>query len=536
MSQQITVKEATYDLLRRLGLTTIFGNPGTTEEPFLEDFPEDFTYVLGLQEASVLAMADGYAQAIRHPALVNLHTSAGVGHAMGSLIGAFYNKTPLIVTAGQQTRKLALLEPYLYNVRAVEMPHPWVKWSYEPVRAEDTPAAFMRAYSTAVQPPAGPVFLSLPSDDFKKNAEGLPVLRTQSQRVGPDPHRLRDFALQISRAASPVLILGPSLDRSDCWEPAQQLAEKLKVPVWAPPETDKAVFPEDHPLFRGFLPIATAQLCEQLQGHDLVVVIGAPVFRYYMQTPGSYLPVGTRILHITDDPAEASRAFVGDSLLSDSRLAIEALLETVEPGVYPAVQPRTRQHPIAKSTGTVFEVVEVFSILQANRPDDAVILIESTSNLPDFHACVPITRPHSFALFASGGLGWALPAAVGYALAERESKRNRPVLAILGDGAANYSIQALWTAAQLKLPVIFLILRNNAYGTLKQFANLQQARDLPGMDLPGLDFVSLAVGYGCTALRVSTPDTLAQALTTAIQHDGPTVLEVPITAAVKPLL
>ena len=182
------VREATFDLLRQLGLTTIFGNPGSTEEPFLQDFPADFTYVLGLQEASVMAMADGYAQGTDRPALVNLHTFAGVGHAIGNLICAFYNKTPLIVTAGQQTREMLLLEPYLTNVQPTETPKPWVKWSYEPVRAADTPAAVMRAYATAVQPPSGPVFLSMPFDDLDKPAEeggGSDV--ESARRAGPGP-------------------------------------------------------------------------------------------------------------------------------------------------------------------------------------------------------------------------------------------------------------------------------------------------------------------------------------------------------------
>ncbi len=313
-----TVREATYDLLRQLGLTTIFGNPGSTEEPFLQDFPADFTYVLGLQEASVVAMADGYAQATGRPAL-NLHTFAGMGHAMGNLICAFYNKTPLIITAGQQTREMLLLEPYLTNVAAVETPRPWVKWSYEPVRAADVPAAFMRAYATAVQPPAGPVFLSLPMDDFEKPASGAATVRTTSRRVGADPARLRDFARQISEAKSPVLVLGAALDRSDGWDAGQRLAETLRVPVWAPPETERASFPEDHPLFQGYLPFAIAPLNEQLKGHDLVVVVGSPVFRYYPYVPGDYLPAGARLLHITDDPAEAARAPVGDSLLADAR-------------------------------------------------------------------------------------------------------------------------------------------------------------------------------------------------------------------------
>jgi benzoylformate decarboxylase len=154
MAKGKTVHEVTYDLLRELGLTTVFGNPGSTEQTFLKDFPDDFTYVLGLQEASVLAMADGFAQSTGKPTLVNVHTSAGTGNAMGSLIAAYRGNTPLIVTAGQQTREMVLCEPYLTNPNETLLPLPWVKWAYEPKRAEDVPAAFMRAYTVALQPPA----------------------------------------------------------------------------------------------------------------------------------------------------------------------------------------------------------------------------------------------------------------------------------------------------------------------------------------------------------------------------------------------
>jgi len=531
-----SVREATYDLLRRLGLTTIFGNPGSTEEPFLQDFPRDFTYVLGLQEASVLAMADGYAQATGRPALVNLHTFAGMGHAIGNLICAYYNKTPLIVTAGQQTREMLLLEPYLTNVQATETPKPWVKWSYEPARAADTPAAIMRAYATAVQPPSGPVFLSLPMDDLDKPAEGAATVRTLSERVGPDPARLAAFAQEIGAAQSPVLVIGAGVDRAGGWDAGVRLAEKLNVPVWAPPETERAAFPEDHPLFQGYLPFAIAPLAKKLQGHDLVVVIGSPVFRYYPYVPGDYLPAGTRLLHITDDPAEAARAPVGDSMLADAGLALEGLLEAVKPGRYPPVPPRELKRELPNPPGPVLTPAEVFATLQACRPENAVLLLESTSNAELFHQWILITRPRSFTLFASGGLGWALPAAVGYALAERDTGRNRPVLAVLGDGATNYSIQALYTAAQHRLPVVFLVLNNGEYGILKSFAEQQKTPGVPGMDLPGIDFVALATGYGCAAARVTSSDALTEALQDAFRRQGPTVLEVPITAAVAPLL
>ena len=333
-----------------------------------------------------------------------------------------------------------------------------------------------------------------------------------------------------------MLVLGASVDRSHGWDAAVHLAEKLTVPVWAPPETERAAFPEDHPLFQGFLPFAIGPLSKQLKGHDLIIVVGAPVFRYYPYIPGDYLPSGSQLLHITDDAAEAARAPVGDSLLADSRLALEALLELVQPQRYPAVPPRKLERKLPKSSGPALTPAEVFAIIQLARPDDAVLLIESTSNIAEFHKWVTITRPRSFSLFASGGLGWALPAAVGYALAESDTGRRRPVLAILGDGAANYSIQALYTAAQLRLPVIFLVLNNQEYGILKAFADHQGTHGVPGMELPGLDFVALAKGYGCGASRVATSDALLKALQDALHRPAPTVLEISITTEVAPLL
>src|SRR5882724_4316441 len=214
MADPKTVHEVTYDLLRELGLTTVFGNPGSTEQTFLKNFPDDFTYVLGLQEASVLAMADGFVQSTGKPAVVNVHTGAGTGNAMGSLVAAYKGNIPLIVTAGQQTREMVLCEPYLANREETLLPQPWVKWAYQPARAEDVPAAFMRAYAVAVQPPAGPVFLSIPLDDWEKPALGPAVVRTVSHRFGPDIERLRGFAERINAAKRPALVYGPEVDRS----------------------------------------------------------------------------------------------------------------------------------------------------------------------------------------------------------------------------------------------------------------------------------------------------------------------------------
>jgi benzoylformate decarboxylase len=540
-----TVRDVTFDLLRKFGLTTIFGNVGSTEETFLKNFPSDFRYVLSLQEASVVGIADGYAQATRRPALVNVHTGAGLGNAMGCLLTAFQNKTPLIVTAGQQTREMLLMEPWLTNVEPTMMPRPWVKWAYEPVRAQDVPAAFMRAIATALQPPSGPVFLSLPLDDWEKPCEGPAVIRSVATRIAPDRDRLAEFVQTLSRASSPVLIYGAAVARENDWKEAVAFAEALGAPVWAAPASERPPFPEDHSLYCGGLPFAIGPLSEKLKGHDVGLVIGAPVFRYYPYVPGSYLPPGLRLLHISDDPAETARAPVGDSLLGNAVLSLvelTALLKEHKPRVAkPAerVAHRMAPHPACAEQASKdgrLTAAQVFAALSEIRPAHAVIVEESPSNLSELHKAWPITEPDTFYTFASGGLGWNLPASVGIALGERDCGRNRPVIAIIGDGSFQYSVQSIWNAAQLNLPVLIVVMRNEEYCILKSFAVLEQTPGVPGLDLPGIDIVSIARGYGCDAARVADIGAIKKAATEAWRKERPTVLEIPISAQVPPLI
>jgi len=539
-----TVRDATYELLRELGLTTVFGNVGSTEETFLKNFPSDFRYVLALQEASVVAMADGFAQATRRPALVNLHTTASA-NGMGSIATAYQNKTPLIVTAGQQTREMLLMEPWLTNVEAAMLPRPWVKWGYEPVRAEDIPAAFMRAVATALQPPAGPVFVSLPLGDWEKPCEGRAVVRTVSQRIGPDPLRLAEFARALMGARSPVLIYGAAIARGNGWNEAMAFAEALGAPVWAAPASERAPFPEDHPLYSGGLPFAMGPLSEKLEGHDLALIVGAPVFRYYPYVPGAYLPAGLRLLHISDDPAETARAPVGESLLGDAVLSLAALKELLgdrkcgNTDVRHRVAHRMAPHgrgDARESGDRRLTAAEVFRALQEVRRPNTVLIEESPSNLADLHAEWPITEPDTFWTFASGILGWNLPASVGIALAERDSGRNRPVIVVMGDGSFQYSVQSLWTAVRLQLPLLVVVLRNDEYCILKSFAALEKTPGVPGLDIPGLDIVSIAKGYGCDSARMEDLEAIKKAAVEAWSKSKPTVLEIPISAQVPPLI
>ncbi len=424
---------------------------------------------------------------------------------------------------------------YLTNVEETTLPKPWVKWSYQPVRAEDVPAAIMRAYAVALQPPAGPVFLSVPLDDWDKPALGGAVVRTVSTRVAPDPERVKGFADKISSASNPVLIYGPDLEKAGGWDIGIRFAEKLQVPVLFSPFTERISFPVTHPQFQGSLPPTIGPLSKRLRGFDLAIVIGAQAFRYYPYVAGPYLPDGTELLQITADPNEAGTAFVGDSLLGDPQLALEALTDLV-PERPKREWPSSRLPPLmVSSDGEVLYADEAFSALDGSRPADTVLVTETTSNVTELLNAWGITAPGSYYSFASGGLGWGAPAAVGVALALKTQGAKRPVVAVIGDGAFQYSVQCLYTAAQHKLPVVFVVVRNGEYGVLKDFAVLEEAPNAPGLDLPGLDIPSIAKGFGCQAVVAKSTAELKEAFVAALGAGSPTVITVPVRRGIRPL-
>ncbi|WP_434620784.1 thiamine pyrophosphate-binding protein [Arthrobacter sp. A5] len=308
------VKNATYQLLRRHGLTTIFGNPGSNELPFLAGMPEDFRYILGLHEGVVAAMADGYAQATRRPAFVNLHAAAGSGNAMGALTNAWYAHTPLVITAGQQVRATIGQEVMLSNVDAVSLPRPLVKWSAEPASPRDVVRTLGQAIHTAVLEPSGPVYVSVPYDDWAQETgpEEAHVTSRAVEHAGElSAGQLADVLARLDGSVSPVLVLGPDVDSARGNTDAVTLAERLGAPVWVAPSAPRCPFPTTHDAFRGVLPASVEGTTTLLAGHDLILVIGAPVFRYHQYEPGNYLPDGAELLQITCDPGEAARAPMG---------------------------------------------------------------------------------------------------------------------------------------------------------------------------------------------------------------------------------
>ncbi|MFM0718223.1 benzoylformate decarboxylase [Paraburkholderia strydomiana] len=519
-----TVQHAAYEILRRHGLTTIFGNPGSNELPFLKHFPSDFRYILGLHEGVVTGMADGYAQATGNPAFVNLHSAAGTGNAMGALANAWNSHTPLVVTSGQQVRSTIGMEPLLANVDAVNLPRPLVKWSTEPASAEDVPRSFAQAIHIARTPATGPVYLSIPYDDWDQPApEYAHYLAARDvQHAGlPSETILQALADRLQRATNPVLVLGPDVDAQHANESAVALAERLKMPAWMAPSAPRCSFPTTHACFRGVLPAGIASISRLLDGHDLILVVGAPVFRYHQYEPGALLPAGAELVSITCDVLEAARAPMGDAIVADIALTLEALAARVEPAQRAMPAAIARPAAAAETQGRLTPE-RVFDIVDEIAPQDAIYVNESTSTTNLMWQRLRMTSQGSYYFAAAGGLGFAMPAAVGIQLAQP----GRRVIGIIGDGSANYGITALWTAAQYSIPTIFIIMKNGTYGALRWFAGVLGVEDVPGLDVPGIDFCALARGYGVEALHADSGASLTAALERALSSSRPTLIEV----------
>jgi benzoylformate decarboxylase len=523
-----TVKQATLDLLRAFGIRKVFGNPGSTELPFLSDWPDDIDYVLGLQEASVVGMADGYAQATRNAGFVNLHSGAGVGNALGNIYTAHRNQTPLVITAGQQARSILPLQAFLYAERASEFPRPYVKFSVEPARPEDVPAAIARAYYVAMQPPCGPTFVSVPIDDWTHPTQPIEA-RHVSRELGPDPAVMKTLVAALAVSKHPALVIGPAVDRAEAVDLMVRVAEKARASVWVSPFSARCSFPERHPQFAGFLHASPGQVSDTLREHDLVVVIGAPVFTFHVEGHASIFDGATTLFQITDDPTAAAVTPNGTSIIATMKPALTMLLDVL-PETKRAT-PKGRVLPTAPQAADPIPAEYLLHALSVAMPDDAALVEEAPSHRPLMHKFMPMRGQDSFYTMSSGGLGYGLPAAVGIAL-------GRPAIrtvCLIGDGSAMYSIQALWTAAQRKLPLTVVVVNNGGYGAMRSFSQVMQVRKVPGLELPGIDFVSIAQGLGCDAVRISRSSDLMPALKRGMTHGGTSVIEVLVDSAV-PLL
>jgi benzoylformate decarboxylase len=524
-----TVRDAVLDVLRERGLTTLFANPGSTEVPFLTGLPADLDFVLALHESSVVGIATGFALGRDEPALAILHTTAGLGNAVGALATARVNRAPLVVLVGQQDRRHLAHEPFLAGrLRALAGEYP--VWVDEPVRAQDLPGSIGRAWHEATTG-RGPALVVAPMDDWDAPAadpaDHAAAAGTVLRAAAADPVAVDTLAALLDGARRPAIVAGAGADAPETWAALVELAEKLESPVWQESFGARAGFPQDHPLFVGHLPGDRQRLRETLEPYDVVLVVGAPAFRQFPYAPGPFYGAGTRVAVVTDDPAEAHRSAAELAVLAPVASVCADLARRVSARA-PASVDRPRGEPlVAPAPHNPLRTAHVFSALAERLPSDAVVVEEAPSSKPELHARIAVRSPLGFLSPAMGGLGFALPAAVGIRMARPE----RPVLAIVGDGSSLYSIQALWTAVHYRVGALFVVLANGGYVVMDRL--VEKAGGAPVWPrFPEIDFSALARSFGCPARRVATPEELEPALDEVVPElagrDEPLFLEIAV--------
>lgn len=534
MTRKKTVLESSLDVFRAHGMTTVFGNPGSNELPFLAGLNEDFDFVLGLHEQVVVGMAEGYARATGRPTLVNLHAASGSGNAMGALTNARYGHTPMVILAGQQVRRTVGQETMLASADAAMLPAPLVKYSHEPLSPADVPRTLAQAIFETSTQPCGPVYVSVPLDDWAETALEDDVLlntRSVSSAGGLTPGLTQELLSLVDGAKNLALVVGPQVDAAavldaGVFDDVISLAEKTDASVYVAPSPSRCPFPTTHPNFAGVLVPGISSVRERLADHDVVLVLGAAVFRYHRWEPGHYLTAGTQVVQLTQDPREATRAPYGRAIVADVAEAARTLSESVKDRGRRRGPRGTRVLPPAKTSPDGMTGTEVLEVLNANARTDVAYVNETTTLDLEYLERIAIDRPGMYHFPASGGLGFGLPAAVGMALGDP----SKTVVATVGDGSANYGITALYTAAQRQTRTVFVIVNNSSYGALAAFAQRMGVPDVPGLQLGRIDFVAIAEGYGVPAIRTETREEFVRAYKEALEGTGPFLIDTRITA------
>jgi benzoylformate decarboxylase len=549
--------EALLDLLAGFGVRYLFGNPGTTELPLNDALVGDdrFQYILGLQEVPVMSMADGFAMASRSVAVVNLHISCGLGNAMGMLYNAYREGTPLLVTAGQTDRRLKFEEPILWG-EMVRVAQPWTKWAVEVDRVQDVPGAVRRAVQLALTPPTGPVFLSLPIDVQMERADDLDMspIRVPELHTRPPKEAIRRAAEVLLAAKNPAILSGSRIVERYAMAELVAVAERLGAPVITESGTThgRLAFPSDHPLNAQGLPLWSPEVRERLKDYDVLLVAGMDLLRQYVyHEPARAIPEHIRLVHLDEDVWQIGKNYavevgvLGHTKMSLAELDAELARLMTKDHVADAKQRFQRHAEIHREAQAELEreiaaqpdvrpltSLALMSSLARVLPDDVAVVEEAvTTTNTTFERLGVLKNTTGYFGHRGWGLGWGLGCAIGAQLAWPE----RPVLALLGEGAAMYGIQGLWSAARYRIPVTFVICNNAQYQILKIGARgLRLPRALAhqyeGMDLiePEIDFVALARSLGVEAHRITEPDELAERVRASFTSDRPQLFDVPI--------
>lgn len=542
------------EVLRSEGVRHIFGNPGTTELPLIDALTEapDIAYVLALQEASAVAMADGYAQAARRPAFVNLHTAGGLGHGFGNLINSHVSGTPLVVTAGQQDSRHAITDPLLFG-DLVAIADPVVKWAREVTNADQLAVLLRRAFHDCGAAPSGPVFLSLPMDvmEAMTAAPAGEVSTIDHRAVAGSLESLADRLAGVAPGRL-ALIAGDEIDSSDASAQAVALADALAAPVYGSSWPAHIPFPTAHPLWAGNLPTKANEIAGTLSAYDAVFALGGKSLITVLYTEGSAVPPGTRVFQLSADVRDLGRTYTTElSMVGDIRASLDVLLpllaERLRPraDAYAALRAKAaerqaeRRARLAAQADAAFADPVIAPLVAAREVARAVghetgIVDEAPATLGHLRTFLDSPNTHQYAAMRGGVLGWGMPASVGYSLGLDRA----PVVCIVGDGAALYSPQALWTAAHEDLPVTFVVINNAEYNILKRFMKSQshyasvRANRFIAMDLvdPRIDFPALAASMGVPARRITAAADIAPAIEAGIRSGKPNLVEVVVQA------
>jgi len=552
MAERMRGRQVFMESLIGHGVEYIFGNPGTTESPILDallDYPQ-LKYIVALHEGVALGAASYYAQASGKIALVNVHVAPGLGNALGMLYNAFKARSPVVVTAGQQDTRLRLRGPVLGH-DLVAMAAPLTKWSVQVERADEFAPIMHRALKIATDPPAGPVFVALPIDVLEQETDVAPFPAGRLYRAPePEPAAIQAAAELLLSSRQPAIVVGD--EAASAATELTALAERLGAAVWCEGIRTHQVIASAHPNFRLGLPFDTVGIRKALEGVDAVLLVGGPFFEEVWYAPGSPLPPGARAIHVESSPERLAHNHpVSVGLVSHPRAALAALLTVVGRDGAPAFREAAARRNAAlralkaqdaeaqcaraakRWDRAPISVPRAMAEIESALPADAIVVDESITASLDLARTVTFERVGDYVGARGGGIGQALPGALGVKLAHPE----RPVLALSGDGSAMYSIQALWTAAHHDLAVVFLILNNREYRILKhnmdtyrQRFGAKPERGYPHMDLvsPDLGFVDLARGMGVEAARIDRPDDLRPALDKAVAARRPFLLDVAI--------
>jgi benzoylformate decarboxylase len=505
-----TVRDETLAVMRRLGLTRIFGNPGSTEIAFLADLPDGFDFVLGLHEGAVVGMASGYALGTGHPAFVNVHTAAGLGNAVNAIVCARDNRVPLVVVVGQQDRRQLAFSPFLTGRSLERLAGEYPVWTTQPADPASVPGAVARAWHEATVR-RGPALVVVPMGDWDAPlGDEWPGASAPDRLVfeaRPSDAAVEELAALVEAATSPALVVGAGLDSEEGWAAGVALAERLSCPVWQDAFSSRAGFPHGHRLFAGHLPWSRDGLRTTFAENDLVLAAGTPAFRLYLYDDGPLVGTGTRVAVVSDDPEETNRSRCALAVLAPPAGVLRALAERVPQREGEIAGIERPSAPDPPGAGEPLRADHLLHELTARLPPDAILVEEAPSNRPALFSRLAAGSPLGFVAVANGALGFGLPAAIGLRLALPQ----RPVVALLGDGSATYTIQGLWSASRYGAGVVFCVVGNGGYAVMDELA-AEHGGAGPWPSFAELDLAAVARGFGCAAETLTTYDELTEAL------------------------